>query len=182
MVKSLKYKDIPGYEGLYGINKIGEILSYSRNRLGMNNSFSYRNERLLKQTGKNQNDYLGVSLYDRDKKKHRILVHKLVYLTFKGEIPQGKQINHIDGNKFNNNFSNLEVCTPKENISHAWKTGLAKKDRSKMFSKLNLKDVKIIRNVAKKGISHREIADIYKVSRSHISRIIKGEHWPEDIT
>lgn len=48
--------------------------------------------------------------------KHKY-VHKLVYLTWIGEIPEGKQINHKDDNKDNNHFSNLYAGTQKENIN-----------------------------------------------------------------
>lgn len=49
-------------------------------------------------------------------RKH-MKVHKLVYITWKGNIPSGMQINHIDDNKQNNHFSNLYAGTQKENIS-----------------------------------------------------------------
>lgn len=43
-------------------------------------------------------------------------IHKLVYLTWIGEIEKGKQINHYDDNKDNNHYSNLYQGTQKENI------------------------------------------------------------------
>lgn len=43
-------------------------------------------------------------------------VHKLVYLTWVGEIQDGMQINHIDDDKNNNYYKNLYQGTQKENI------------------------------------------------------------------
>ena len=44
-------------------------------------------------------------------------IHKLVYLTWCGEIPEGKQVNHIDDNKDNNHHNNLYIGNQKENIA-----------------------------------------------------------------
>lgn len=43
-------------------------------------------------------------------------IHKLVYITWVGPIPHGKQINHKDDNKNNNHFTNLYAGSQKENI------------------------------------------------------------------
>lgn len=55
-----------------------------------------------------------------------ITIHKLVYVTYVGEIPKGFEINHIDGNKRNNHYSNLELVTKKENMIKAVELGLIK--------------------------------------------------------
>lgn len=46
-------------------------------------------------------------------------VHRIVAEAFIGEIKDGYQINHKDLNKLNNRVENLEIVSPKENISHA---------------------------------------------------------------
>ncbi|MBE9142094.1 HNH endonuclease signature motif containing protein [Planktothrix mougeotii] len=73
----------------------------------------------IKKTTRSTAGYRQISCYGKT-----FLVHRVVWEAFNGEIPQGLQINHIDGNKANNSLSNLELVTPAENIRHAVKTGL----------------------------------------------------------
>jgi hypothetical protein len=48
-------------------------------------------------------------------------VHTAVMMTFNpdGKLDESYQVNHIDGNKLNNNIENLEWVTPKENMRHS---------------------------------------------------------------
>ena len=108
------WKDIPGYEGIYSISNMGKVRNDKTNRI-------------LKQ-GQSGKGYLMVQLC-KDGKAKSIRIHKLVMNAFQGES-KGLQINHIDGNKKNNQLSNLEYCSAKENTQHAWNIGLAKHQRS----------------------------------------------------
>ena len=67
--------------------------------------------------------YLTVSLY-KNKKATTKTVHQLVARSFIGEIQEGFTVNHIDGDKTNNNVRNLEIVTRRDNNVHAYEIGL----------------------------------------------------------
>jgi len=108
-------------------------------------------------------------------------VHRLVAEAFLGNAPEGYQVNHIDGNKQNNNIHNLEYVTPKENIRHAIETGLANyrclSGEEHPNSKLTDQEVKEIRDAFSKNplLTRKEIAEKYNVSGVCISYILNGK-------
>ena len=97
---------------------------------------------LCKQT--NYNGYLRICVV---KPSHKLLrVHRLVWETFNGEIPNGYEIDHFDGNKQNNALSNLQCVTHTENMnnkitkSRISNTSLNNtKRRRKVFSEFGIK-------------------------------------------
>lgn len=83
---------------------------------------------ILKQ--QSQQDYKVVGLHI-NKKAKLCRVHRLVALMFIPNPENKPYINHIDGNRSNNNVDNLEWVTPAENTQHAVRTGLMPPTRQK---------------------------------------------------
>lgn len=70
----------------------------------------------------NNKGYVMVRLWKNNASVSK-LVHRLVAETFIPKIEGKHEVNHIDGNKTNNNVKNLEWCTRQENNIHAKKLG-----------------------------------------------------------
>lgn len=78
-----------------------------------------RTKRLLKSYADNAGGYLCVNLW-KNNKGTTFRVHKLVYMNFTNDFDlEGKVINHIDGDKTNNNINNLEKVSYTTNNLHA---------------------------------------------------------------
>lgn len=108
--------DVKNYEGLYKVSNLGNIKS-------LGNDYK-RKEKILK-PGKISNGYLHVVL-TKNKVKKNLKVHRIVALSFLPNPYNKPQINHINGNKIDNNLQNLEWSTQVENSNHAFKLGLNK--------------------------------------------------------
>lgn len=106
-------------------------------------------------------------------------VHRIVYETFVGKIPEGLQINHLDGNKSNNHLSNLEVCTASENIKHAFDTGLNMPCRGgdAYNSKVTESNVISMYDMFKNGYSNDQVSEIFNLHSRYVSLIRHGRRW-----
>ena len=77
-----------------------------------------------------QQDYKFVGLIINGKQK-RMRVHRMVALAFIDNPDNKPYVNHINGNRSDNNVENLEWVTPSENTQHAVDTGLFKSGRAR---------------------------------------------------
>lgn len=59
---------------------------------------------------------------------HVGMAHRMIWESVNGPIPDGMQINHINGIKSDNRIANLELVTPSENARHAYAIGLKRAD------------------------------------------------------
>lgn len=116
----------------------------------------------------NNSGYLTVSLYKNGKQKKK-LVHRLVAEVYLTNPENRPFVNHKDGIKTNNHVSNLEKCTQKENIHHAWRIGLCKPPGEKVTQQCD-KDGKVIAEFA----SGREASRVTGVDFRNISSVCSG--------
>lgn len=124
--------DIINYDGVYTITPQGDIYSYKQKK-----------KRKLKpqKASQSKKGYFQVRLFEvggGDVMGKLQYVHRLVWETFKGDIPEGKQIDHIDGDTSNNSIDNLQVLTPRKNMDkyNRNKWGPTIRDRRDEFIKL----------------------------------------------
>ena len=104
------WKDIKGYEGLYQVSNLGRIKSCKYNKIMKSNK---------------SDRYLGINLY-KNGKPTTFDIHRIVAKTFIDNPNNYPIVNHIDGNKLNNNVDNLEWCTQSHNVKESYKLGLQK--------------------------------------------------------
>lgn len=83
--------------------------------------------RTIRKCNKDRSGYLKMVVLNMNKRYITIYPHRLVAKTFIPHDELRTTVNHIDGDKTNNDISNLEWSTSHENTMHAIKTGLMPK-------------------------------------------------------
>ena len=157
------WKDISNYEG-YQVSNLGRVKSLERiDALGHK-----RKEKLLKPLISSIGYYL-VGLCKNSKVRF-YLVHRLVWESFNGQIPENMQVNHINEIKSDNRLENLNLMTPKENTN--WGTGIERstKKRSKPVLQFTLDDVFI-----KEYPSTKQVERELGFDNSSIAKCCKGK-------
>jgi len=100
-------KLIEGYQDYYIATSNGDIYSTK-----------WKRAKKLKPQKASQSikGYYQVRLFSKEYKKGKLqYIHRLIYETFIGEIPDGHEIDHIDGDTTNNEISNLQTIKPRDN-------------------------------------------------------------------
>lgn len=140
--------------------------------------WSEKSKRFLS-TQKDKDGYLKVRLRSNDlpaEGRHRYSVHRLVLENFcPVENMENLQVNHIDGNKENNNLYNLEWVSCKQNISHAINNKLRAGING--AAKLTKEQVKEIYIRSHKGEKNINLAKEFNLHPDSIGRIKNQKLW-----
>lgn len=157
------WKDIKDYPG-YQVSNLGRIKSLPKKT---NNQFNMK-EIILKPI-KQKKGYYCVNTNGKFWGIHRIVAE--TFIPNQKKLPQ---VNHKDGDKSNNCVDNLEWCTCKENVIHAYKIGLRKGKRGKdnVLSKV-INQYDLNGNFIKQWDSTKEIERKLKIYHSNISLCCK---------
>jgi hypothetical protein len=137
-----KWKDIPGYEGIYEASTFGRIRTKDgKTTFTERHGIRLWKSRILKYRGSNKVTGNRVSLWKGGECKDW-LVARLIAYTFLG-IPEIKlTVNHKDGNRFNNKIENLEWLSLADNIRHGFDNGLYPMMSVSLFEKSTLNTLK----------------------------------------
>lgn len=134
----------------------------------------------------NSNGYLRCRMNLTGKSKE-YLIHRLVAQNFVPNPENKPHVNHLDGNKHNNSFDNLEWCTKSENELHAHRIGL--KRTTPLKGELHggrIFDWDTVRAIRAEYIKgDREhgqcaLARKYGTSQAHIYNIVTNKNWIEE--
>ena len=146
------WKDIEGFEN-YKINEDGEIV-HKRTNHTLKHSI-------------NEKGYHKVCL-QKDNRKFKTGVHRLVAKAFIPNPNNYREVNHIDENKDNNNYKNLEWCNREQNIAHSIKSGKFVITKVAQYDKNN----QLIKIFNSRSEAERETG----IPRTHISRCALGRY------
>lgn len=155
-------KEILNCKGIYEVSTCQNVISYTK----------YKQGKQLKKTI-SSSGYYTVSIDCRNNLLHRIIASAF--------IPNPKKlpcVNHKDGNKLNNEVSNLEWCSYSQNNQHAFDTGLKKKGQNLYNSKVNESIVLELKRLKKETkMFQYEMAERFGISQSLVSAILNNKKW-----
>ena len=102
---AFEWRDIEEYEGLYKVSECGDIMSIKNG------------EKKLLKPRTTHRGYLEVNLYKNGKRK-AYYIHRLVATAFCEGANEFEEVNHVDEDKTNNHYENLEWCSREYNVRY----------------------------------------------------------------
>lgn len=168
-------KNVLGYEGLYLIDSLGNIVSCPRQQ-----GSRFVNQYKILGTKVNRLGYKEVAL-SKGGKTRTVLLHRLIAIHFVDNPENLPCVNHINGIKSDNRIENLEWCTRSQNTKHAYENNLG---GFRDFANAGIKAMNentqyvVIRAIAPSGEelqfdSTKEAAEFIGTNKDEVTRAIR---------
>ena len=110
-------------------------------------------------------------------KRHQMRLHRAIWLFVHGAIPDGMDLDHINGDRTDNRIANLRLVTPKENKANSIRLGTSAARERNGQAKLASAQAEQIKALLAQRKTQPEIAAMFGVSRQAISSIKNGITW-----
>lgn len=175
-IKIKELKDHEEFDG-YTIDEYGKVRSYYKR--GMNRKYKgifWDSEPTILKPSIKSSGYKHLGLHGENSRVYYQTIHRLVALAFIPNPNNLEQVNHIDGNKLNNDITNLEWVSRKKNISHSYQLGLSTRFKKGQYRPVLQYDLEgnFIRRYDFTSDAIKAIG-LNKSSRASITRCCKGK-------
>ncbi len=161
------------FEETHIVSNFGRVIYLKPMRKRRNSTTHKKGEPYIMTPFVNSSGYLCLGI---GTSRNRIFrdVHRLVALAFIPNPENKLQVNHIDGDKLNNHIANLEWVTHKENVQHAYKTGLVINPRGEKSRRSKLTDAQIT-EILLDPRHYTDIAVDYGITKAYAWKIKTGK-------
>jgi len=166
MLRKEEWKPINKFEEYYLVSSYGRV-----------KSLHYGKELILKPRV-THDGYASINLLLKGTKSYRT-IHRLVAQAFIPNTENKPTVNHIDGIKDNNNVSNLEWNTRKEQIQHMLDNNLRTMPRGEDWCRTKLKESTVIKvkEMVRDGYRNYEIMEELDLKYWIVGDIKREKTW-----
>lgn len=123
-----------------------------------------------------KNGYAKVSLC-RNAKRSEYLVHRLVVMTFLGDIPSDKEVCHFDGNKLNNSVQNLRIDDRFGNMTDQVRLGKTPRGQKCGSNRFTPEEIIKARELRASGMRNCDVAAALGMRPQHVTNIVARRIW-----
>lgn len=109
------------------------------------------------------------------------MVHITVAETFirPRDREKGEVINHLDGNKLNNELSNISICSQSDNVKHAWDNKLSKNNRTRKLSFEQAEQIRMLHRT--EGLTYNALSRMFNCTTSSVIQIINFQTYKAEL-